>query len=258
MSHLHIPDGVLPFWIVVVGWLVTAAGLALSTRGLGRRVLETRLPLLGMMSALMLVAMSLELVPIGYHLNLTVVSGIVIGPSLVFPAAFVVNLILAFFGHGGITVVGLNTLVIGMEMILGYYLFKGGRGLLARGIGAGLLAGAVTVVSLVASTLLMIGIVGLSNVNLGIARPEAALVGPGGELSFRNPFGEGVVAWRPFAEEHEPSAPPSIDLATFAVLVLGLGAIGWIIEGIITAVVVGYLAVVRPDLVGVARRPRRS
>jgi len=250
---LHIPDGVMPLWIIVLGWVVTGVLLALCMASPQRRDVEARLPLLGIISAVMLAAMSLELVPIGYHLNLTVVGGIVLGPALAFLAAFVVNLVLAFFGHGGITVVGLNTLLIGAEMILGYYLYSAGLSLLGGRLSAGLLAAGVTVLALATSTLLMIGIVGLSNVNPGVASPEAAAVEPS-DLSFRNPFGEGVVSWSPFAGEADAGAPPRMDLATFAMLVLGLGAVGWVIEALITGGVVSYLAAVRPDLVRLTSR----
>jgi len=30
MSHLHIPDGVLPGWLVMAGWILTALILAFS------------------------------------------------------------------------------------------------------------------------------------------------------------------------------------------------------------------------------------
>ena len=30
MSHIHIPDGVLPLWLVLAGWIVTAALTALA------------------------------------------------------------------------------------------------------------------------------------------------------------------------------------------------------------------------------------
>jgi len=78
----------------------------------------------------MLVAMSLEILPIFYHINLSVVAGILLGPALGFLAAFIANLILAFMGHGGITVIGLNTLLLGSEAVLGhtlFYLLSGSR-----------------------------------------------------------------------------------------------------------------------------------
>ena len=76
-----------------------------------------------MMAAVMVLGASVEIVPIAYHVNLTVFSGILLGPSLIFLATFVVNVILALFGHGGITVIGLNTLTLSIEGILGYYFF---------------------------------------------------------------------------------------------------------------------------------------
>ena len=41
-------------------------------------------------AAVMLVAMNLEILPIAYHLNMSVVAGILLGPSLGFIAAFIV------------------------------------------------------------------------------------------------------------------------------------------------------------------------
>ena len=73
----------------------------------------------------MLVGMSTEFVPIAYHINLTVLAGIIVGPAMGFLAAFIVDLILALFGHGGITVVGLNTLIVGAECALGSLIFRG-------------------------------------------------------------------------------------------------------------------------------------
>src|SRR5512137_2827654 len=123
MSHIHIPDGILPLWLVVAGWVVTLALLFISSRRLSGPEAGRKLPLLGVMAALMLVGMSTEFVPIAYHVNLTVLAGIIVGPAMGFLAAFIVDLILALFGHGGITVVGLNTLIIGAECVLGYYAF---------------------------------------------------------------------------------------------------------------------------------------
>jgi len=117
MSHIHIPDGVMPLWLILLGWIGAACLLGWATRRLGRRDIRQSVPRVGVMAAAMLVAMSTEFAPIGYHMNLTVVAGIMVGPALGIVAAFIVVLILALFGHGGITVVGLNTLVIGAECV---------------------------------------------------------------------------------------------------------------------------------------------
>lgn len=249
MSHLHIPDGVLPLWLIVFGWFLTGALLLLVSRRLKRGDSGRRLPLLGVMAAVMLVGMSTEIVPIAYHTNLSVLAGIVLGPALGFLAALIVNLILAFFGHGGITVVGLNALVVGAETALGYYLFRGLWSLLKRGGPSPARAAAVaTVLTMMASTALMVGIVGLSNLG------PAAQFHTGSEgLSFRNPFEYGLISSE-FTESESPAALPApaseaMDLLSFAKLVVALAALGWVLEAAITGAIVGFVHRVRPDLV---------
>jgi len=72
VTHIHIPDGVLPVWLWATGWLLTLALLALASRFAGRAGSRRAVPLVGAVSALVLVAMSTEIVPIAYHINLTV------------------------------------------------------------------------------------------------------------------------------------------------------------------------------------------
>src|SRR3972149_10022488 len=124
MSTIHLPDGVLPVWLWGSGLIVTILVGMVLFRFTPREKLAKRLPLLGMMSAAMVLGASVEIVPILYHVNLTVISGILLGPSLIFLATLVVNVILALFGHGGITVIGLNTLTLSIEGVFGYFLFR--------------------------------------------------------------------------------------------------------------------------------------
>ena len=249
MSHIHIPDGVLPAWIILLGWGLTGVILLLVTRRISPAD-RRRLPLLGVVAALMLVGMTAEIVPIGYHINLSVIAGILLGPALAFIAAFVVDLILGLFGHGGITVVGLNTLVIGSEAVLGSLFFRSFSRLAGKRLSVGLRAGLATVLSLCLSTLLMIGIVAASTINPAEQAPHAAAVeAEPDQLVLRNPFGEGLLAWELRAEEPEEEAH-EINLATFAALVLGLGAVGWTIEALLTGLIVAYVQRLRPDLVG--------
>src|SRR5437762_11065733 len=114
MSHLHIPDGVLP-------WTVWAPGLALAVLGLLasawalRNASPREIAYRGSLGALVLAAMALAvpLGPVEYHLGLLGPLGVLLGAAASFEALFVVSAILAFAGHGGLTVVGLNTLVLG-------------------------------------------------------------------------------------------------------------------------------------------------
>lgn len=249
MSHLHIPDGVLPLWLAGSGWLLLAILLLLALRRLGKEDRGRRLPLLGVMSAVMLIGMSTEIVPIAYHTNLSVLAGIVLGPALGLVAAFIVNLMLALFGHGGITVVGLNALVLGFEAALGHYLFRGVWSLLSRRQRSpAIAAGIATVLALLASSSLMVAIVGLSNLD-----PASSVVGHVESLGFRNPFEHGLVSQELLSpqagHEEEGEAAGRMDLFSFARLVLLLGVAGWALEGVLIGAIVGFVHRVRSDLV---------
>src|SRR4030043_1838255 len=158
MSHIHFPDGILPVWLWASGFILAIVIGAVLFRLTKKEELTKRLPLLGMMAAVMVLGASFEIVPIAYHVNLTVMSGILLGPSLIFLATFVVNVILALFGHGGITVIGLNTLTLSIEGILGYYCFRFFWRVFRKLTPAIFLG---TLLALCLSTFAMIGVVGL-------------------------------------------------------------------------------------------------
>jgi len=241
MSHIHIPDGVFPTWLVFAGWVVTLGILSLCIRRARNARLEQKLPLIGIVSALMIVGMTLEIVPIGYHINMSVISGIVLGPTLGFIAVFIVDLIIAMFGHGGITVVGLNTLVVGTEAVLGFYLFRAFRGVLSNGrSSAGLSSALATVFSLILSTSLMIGVIYISQVN-----PERVLY-----KNKQNPIEEITPHNKEHGDHGEyPVKNGKIDIGVFAKTVFFLGMFGWILESVITGFVISYVSRVRPDLI---------
>jgi cobalt/nickel transport system permease protein len=114
MSHLHIPDGVLPVWLWASGLALALILLAVSaavTRADASRKVAWR----GALGGLTLAAMAVELPlgPIEYHLSLVGPVGVLAGPAAAFQLMFVVSAILAFIGHGGFTVIGLNALVLG-------------------------------------------------------------------------------------------------------------------------------------------------
>jgi len=256
VSHIHIPDGVLPLWLVGAGWLATAVMVTIAVSRASAEDARRRVPLVGAVAALMLVGMSSEIIPIAYHINLTVLAGILLGPWLSVITALVVDVMLALIGHGGVTVVGLNTLVISAEMILGWALFRA----FARALGkrrAGLAAGAATVLALAISTTLLVVIVALGG--SPSASRESGAFDPA-TLSFENPFGEGVFTNLIVAGEHEEQAPPQLSVARFAVTVFTLGSIGWILEALITALIVRFVARVRPGLVfkGAQAEPQRA
>lgn len=233
MSHIHLPDGVLPVWLWGSGLIVTLLIGMILFRFSEKEELTKRLPLLGMMSAVMVLGASVEIVPIAYHVNLTVMSGILLGPSLIFLATLTVNVILALFGHGGITVIGLNTLVLSIEGVLGYFFFRVFWKLFKRLAIAIFLA---TFLALFAATLSMIGVVALG------APHYEELIHSEGKGIFEFHFSKEK------EDQHEGRAKDRIDLRRFIAIVLPLGFIGWVLEGVITALIGRYIYRLRPDL----------
>jgi cobalt/nickel transport system permease protein len=233
MSHIHFPDGVLPVWLWASGYIGVILIWTILLRSLKKDNLTKRLPLLGMMAAVMVLGASVEIIPIAYHVNLTVISGILLGPSLIFLATLVVNVILALFGHGGITVIGLNTVVLSIEGVAGYFLFRLFWRLLRRLTLAAFFA---TFLALAVSTFAMIGVV-----SLGISHYEELIhQEKGGIIGFE--FGKEK-------ETHQESMPEKeVNLKRFISIVLPLGFIGWVLEGIITVLVARYIQRLRPDL----------
>ncbi|HVP15202.1 MAG TPA: energy-coupling factor ABC transporter permease [Terriglobales bacterium] len=114
MSHLHIPDGVLPWDVWVPGLAVALLLLVLSAHSLRAATRQT-VAYQGGLAALVVAVMAIEvpLGPLEYHLTLLGPVGVLLGPAAVFQVAFVASAILALVGHGGLTVVGLNALVLG-------------------------------------------------------------------------------------------------------------------------------------------------
>ncbi|KAB3524940.1 energy-coupling factor ABC transporter permease [Alkaliphilus serpentinus] len=167
MSHIHVPDGIIPVIWWVGGYVLAFGVLLILLKGIKRDEITKKIPLIGIVAAIMLLGMSVPLGIIPVHLSLAVLAGILIGPRLGFLAVFIVNLMLALLGHGGITLVGLNTLVIGSEVLLGYLLFS----LFSKKLKVFLSSIIATSISLVISLTLMVLLIGFS-VNFNEAIPH--------------------------------------------------------------------------------------
>jgi cobalt/nickel transport system permease protein len=245
MSHIHIPDGVLPIWLWLPGWLIALVLVFVAGRLAERAEVRRKVPLLAVVSALMLVAMSSEIVPIAYHIILTVVSGVLLGPILSVIAAFIVQVVLAMLGHGGVTVLGLNTLIVSFEMIAGWALFR----LLVAALGRGRVRWATaiaTVLTLVMSTTLLVLVVWLTGEGAAAARDTGAL--DPASLAFANPFSGGVFHIGLFSGGEHATEAAGLSVARFAAVGYTLGSFGWVLEALVSAWILGYIAAVRPAL----------
>ncbi len=116
---MHIVDGALSNPVVIGGTVLALGGLMLGLRKLPME----KIPAAGVLSATFFVA-SLIHVPIGpssVHLIMNGLAGLILGWAA-FPALFVGLLLQAvFFGFGGVTVLGVNTLNIALPAVIVYY-----------------------------------------------------------------------------------------------------------------------------------------
>ncbi|MDD3014359.1 MAG: energy-coupling factor ABC transporter permease, partial [Candidatus Gastranaerophilales bacterium] len=161
-----------------------------------------------------------------YHINLAVLAGIILGPVLSVLAILVVNIILAFLGHGGFTVIGLNTIVVSIEAILGYFGFKFLSSKIKKIFLSAFLA---TFIALFISTWSTIGVVYSGTHDL-----------------------DSIIEHNHHSAEHKEEVNPhkteSFDIKKFIMLIMAFSVVGWTAESIITAYIINYINKVRPDI----------
>lgn len=211
MSHLHIPDGLLPVWLWAGGLALALLLLARGSRA-ARGQTPQRIAYQGALGGLMLAAMAIPLGPFEYHLTLAGPVGVLLGGAGAFQVAFVVSAILALMGHGGLTVVGLNALVLGAGATVAYRVYRvlAGRPSPAAALALGTIAGQAV------AGALWLGVVWLGmRVGTGSAPAGAA---------------------------------PDARLGVFAIVSLPLWALGIVAESLVAYGLGRFLARVQPGL----------
>lgn len=122
---MHISDGVLSPQVWVSGYAITGT---LSTYIVAKKIDVSEIPKLSVITAAIFVA-SLIHIPVGptsVHLVLSGLAGITLGLAA-FPAIFVALTLQAFlFQHGGITTIGINTVIMGLPALAAYGVFAAG------------------------------------------------------------------------------------------------------------------------------------
>ncbi|MEL7275648.1 MAG: cobalt transporter CbiM [Pseudomonadota bacterium] len=117
---MHIVDGVLSAPVLIGGAAMTVAGLGIGLRSMPIE----RIPSAGVLSAVFFVASTIHVSvgPSSVHLMMNGLAGLVLGWAVI-PALFVGLLLQAvFFGFGGVTVLGVNTVIVVLPALATYYL----------------------------------------------------------------------------------------------------------------------------------------
>ncbi len=166
---VHISDGILSLPVLAAGWAITAVLIAVALWWSKRKgSIAEEIPKLSVMTAAFFVASLVHIAvgPTSVHLILCGLVGIMLG-ILAYPAIFIGLLLQAFlFGHGGVTVLGVNTVDMGIPALVAYGIFKAGnkltpsKSMTSKASILGALAGGIAValaVSLTAGMLYTLG-----------------------------------------------------------------------------------------------------
>jgi len=119
---MHISEGILSGPVLISGGVLAAAGTAVGLK----RLNYDHIARVGILAAAFFVA-SLIHVPLGpsnVHLIMNGIVGLLLGWAA-FPAILVALLLqVVFFQFGGITTLGVNTIIMALPAVTSYYLFR--------------------------------------------------------------------------------------------------------------------------------------
>ena len=119
---MHIAEGILSAPVLIGG-----AGAALSGTALGLKAVDyERITRVGILSSAFFVAslIHVNIGPSSTHLILNGLVGLMLGWAA-FPAILVALILQAFlFQYGGITVLGVNTVIMALPAVICYYAFR--------------------------------------------------------------------------------------------------------------------------------------
>lgn len=221
--HIHIPDGVFPNWIWILGTFLLILFLFIAVHFTNKD--KKKLVISSAITALMLIVFSIEI--FGYHLNFTALSGMILGPWWSLLSITIANIFLALFGHGGITVAPINILVNWTESLIAFSVFKFALVKIKNIKIKSSLSGITVFFALFISFLLFIGIIALAGIN-----PETQL-----EHDHEN------------EQENHQELEQIIPLKEFVVISAIPMLISALIESVLTSFIIIFLGKVKPSLI---------
>lgn len=120
---MHLPDGIVPVGMAVAGYGASAALAAISlSRVNALPDPQAEVPRVAMLTTVFFAASlaAVPIPPISVHLMLAGLMGVMLG-WLAYPAILVGLFLQAvLFGHGGVTTLGLNGLIMGLPALLAF------------------------------------------------------------------------------------------------------------------------------------------
>lgn len=124
---MHIPDGILPAQVTITGYAVTAAATWYSVHKINQKENPRQdVPKASLLTAAFFVAswIHIPVPPTSIHLVLNGLLGALLG-YFAFPA-IVIGLFFqaVMFQHGGLTTLGINSIIMGLPAIVAHYIFR--------------------------------------------------------------------------------------------------------------------------------------
>lgn len=119
---MHISEGVLTAPVLAGGAVLAGAGLVMGLRELK----PERVPQVAVLSSAFFVGSLIHIPfgPVSIHLILNSINGLILGWAA-FPSILVALVLQALlFQYGGITVLGVNTVIMALPAVTTYYLFR--------------------------------------------------------------------------------------------------------------------------------------
>jgi cobalt/nickel transport system permease protein len=124
---MHIPDGILPVQITAAGYAATAAVTWYSLRKIKQKEdYRQDIPKASLMTAAFFIVslIHIPVPPTSVHLVLNGLMGAMLG-YYAFPAILIGLFFQAvMFGHGGLTTLGVNAIIMGLPAIIAAYIFR--------------------------------------------------------------------------------------------------------------------------------------
>ena len=124
---MHIPDGILPIQVTAAGYAVTAAATWYSLRKIRQKEDPRQdIPKASLLTAAFFVVslIHIPIPPTSVHLVLNGLMGVLLG-YYAFPAILIGLFFQAvMFGHGGLTTLGVNAIIMGLPTIIAAYIFR--------------------------------------------------------------------------------------------------------------------------------------
>jgi cobalt/nickel transport system permease protein len=113
---MHVPDGVLPVWLLVIFYIISGLMLVLSVKKINKKFDDKLVPYMGVLAAVIFAAqfVNFQVPPSSGHLVGSTLLAVMLGPWAGMLIIGMVLFVQALYGDGGLLTYGLNLFNMGI------------------------------------------------------------------------------------------------------------------------------------------------